>query len=83
MLLFDFLRAQDPAVAPGISKVHLACWNKVEEPLDVYLRGDFDRWQSWQSKPNFERPFVVSLIDLPEAHRWLFVGVYTSHAAPS
>lgn len=79
MKLFDFLRTQDRAVAPERSKVHLACWNQIEEPLDVYLRGEFDKWQAWQKKPNFERSHVVALIDLPEAHRWLFVGVYESH----
>ena len=79
MLLFDFLRTQDPAITPETAKVHLACWNGKEDPLDVYYRGGFDLWQSWQNKPNFERAFVVSLISLPEATRWLFVGVYASN----
>ena len=78
MLLFDFLRTQEPTITPETAKVHLACWNGKEDPLDVYYRGGFDLWQSWQNKPNFERPLVVSLISLPEATRWLFVGVYAS-----
>lgn len=78
MLLFDFLRTQDPAITPETAKVHLACWSGQENPLDVYYRGGFDLWQSWQNKPNFERPYVVALISLPEATRWLFVGVYAS-----
>lgn len=78
MLLFDFLRAQDPTVTPETSKVHLACWNGKEKPLDVYYRGGFDDWQSSQNQANFERPLVVSLISLPEVARWLFVGVYAS-----
>jgi hypothetical protein len=78
MLLFDFLRLQAPTIAPEAAKVHLACWNGEEDPLEVYYRGGFDLWQSWQNKPNFERALVVSLISLPEATRWLFVGVYAS-----
>lgn len=78
MLLFDFLRVQDPTITPENAKVHLACWNGKDDPLQVYYRGDFDLWQSSQNKPNFERAFVVSLISLPEATRWLFVGVYAS-----
>jgi hypothetical protein len=78
MLLFEFLRAQDPTVTPETSKVHLACWNGHQDPLDVYYRGEFDEWQSWQNQANFERPYVVALISLAEAQRWLFVGVYAS-----
>lgn len=78
MLLFDFLRAQDTTVTPEISKIHLACWNGHQDPLHVYYRGEFDEWQSWQNQANFERPYVVALISLPEARRWLFVGVYAS-----
>jgi hypothetical protein len=78
MLLFEFLRAQDPTITPETAKVHLASWNGKENPLDVYYRGEFDEWQSWQNKPNFERSLVVSLISLPEPTRWLFVGVYAS-----
>lgn len=33
MLLFDFLRTQDPAITPGTAKVHLACWNGQRPPL--------------------------------------------------
>lgn len=36
MLLFEFLRAQDPTIAPEMVKVHLASWNGKENPLDVY-----------------------------------------------
>lgn len=42
MLLFDFLRAQDPTITPETAKVHLASWNGKENPLDVYYRGEFD-----------------------------------------
>jgi len=76
--LFQLLQALDPAIAPEMCKVHLAVWNGQQNPLDVYLAGDFDEWQSWQGRRNFERALVVSLIQLPQADRWLFAGVHDS-----
>jgi len=78
MNLFDVLQAQDAAITPKSSKVHLASWNQIEHPRDVYYRGEFDEWQRWQKNTNFERSHVVSLIQMPEADRWLFVGVYAT-----
>lgn len=78
MNLFQLLRSLDPVVTPAESKIHLAGWNGVENPLDVYLAGNFDEWQSWQMKRNFERTFVVSLIAMARPDRWLFAGVYDS-----
>lgn len=76
MLLFDLLRLQESQFEPRRCKVHLASWNGSEDPLHVYFAGDFDGWQAWQTKRNFERDFVVSLIQLPERQRWLYVGAY-------
>lgn len=78
MNLFQLLRLKDPDLSPGQCKIHLAGWNGTEDPLDVYLAGDFDEWQSWQSKRNFERSVVVSLISIAGMNRWLFVGAYDS-----
>ncbi len=79
MLMFDLLRTMNPNLNPAEAKLHLATWNGVEQPLDVYLAGGFNDWQSWQSKKNFERKFVVSLINLPhQKYKWLFAGVYRS-----
>lgn len=78
MLVFDFIRLMDSNVTPENSKVHLASWNGQEDPLRVYLAGGFEEWQSWQTRKNFERPHVVSLIQLPERSRWLFAGVYAA-----
>ncbi len=66
---------------PGHSKVHVATWNGEEDPLDVYLSGKFDEWQRWQTKKNFERQYVISLIKLPQTDRWLFAGVYRSQGS--
>ncbi|MBP9059026.1 MAG: GIY-YIG nuclease family protein [Rhodoferax sp.] len=79
MRFLDFIALQYPAMRPELAKVHLASWNGEDNPLDVYLAGDFVEWQNWQSRKNFPRPFVISLIALPGDH-WLFAGLYRSPA---
>lgn len=76
MLVFDLLRTLEPRLDPTSCKVHLASHNGFENPLQVYLAGKFDDWQAWQTKRNFERQFVVALIQLAERNRWLYVGAY-------
>ncbi len=78
MQLFQILQLLDAEVLPDQCKIHLACWNGEENPLDVYLAGRFDEWQSWQTKRNFGRLLVVSLIALPATNHWLFAGVHNS-----
>lgn len=77
MNLFDLLQILDSEIVPQRSKLHLAVWNGADNPLDVYLAGQFDEWQSWQAKQNFRRDFVISLIALSPS-KWLFVGAYDS-----
>lgn len=77
MKLFDLLQLLAPTVTPEHCKLHLASWNGQEHPLDVFLAGDFPEWQRWQSKRNFERVYVVSLIAMG-GNRWLFAGLYRS-----
>jgi GIY-YIG catalytic domain len=74
--VFDLLHLLDPEVTPREAKVHLAVSNGEDDPLRVYHAGNFDEWQSFQTRRNFERPFVVSLIQLPERDRWLYVGTF-------
>ncbi|MBY8029910.1 GIY-YIG nuclease family protein [Vibrio fluvialis] len=78
MDLFKFLTTLYPDITPQRTKVHLAVWNGNENPLDVYLADEFESWQSWQSKRNFNLDFIVSLIQLPQNDTWLFVGAYHS-----
>ena len=78
MHLFQLLSSLDPGIAPERCKIHLACWNGVEDPLDVYLAGDFDRWQMEQRNANFRRELVLSLIAFRGTDRWLFAGVHDS-----
>ena len=76
MLLFDLLMLESPELQPQRCKIHLAGWNGHDNPLNVYFKGEFDSWQSWQSRRNFEREYVVSLIQLSEPNQWLYVGSY-------
>ena len=78
MRILDLLSMQNAEVIPENSKVHLASWNGSENPLDVYFAGGFNDWQQWQTKKNFERRFVISLIALPTSNQWLLTGVYRS-----
>jgi GIY-YIG catalytic domain len=78
MLIFNLLQLLVPELKPEQTKVHLASWNGRDNPLSVYLAGDFNEWQSWQNGKNFGKPFVLSLISLPERNKWLFAGIFRS-----
>lgn len=74
--LFQLLGSLDAELRPSDCKVHLAVHNGAENPLDLFVAGEFDRWQAWQNGRNFNRDRVVALIALPERDRWLFAGVF-------
>ena len=78
MLLFPILGLQLLGLDASECKIHLATFNGKDNPLDVYLSGSFEEWQSYQSRKNFERKFVVSLISLKPSHSWLFAGIHRS-----
>ena len=73
--LIPYLTASGVDFTPDKTKIHLACWNGFEHPLDVFFAGNWQAWQEGQNKRNFGCSYVVSLIDLGKCH-WLFVGVY-------
>lgn len=61
-------------------KLHLACWNKYEHPLNVYLN-DWEKWVDWNqwrgNKNDFNRQYIFSLIQFHhEPGKWLFGGVF-------
>lgn len=65
---------------PENYKLHLACSNKVHEPLDVFVR-DRDEWEGWNSymgyRDDFNKDNILSLIDFyHEPNIWLFGGIY-------
>jgi len=78
MDIFRLLSTLNSEITPANSKIHLATWNGIEDPKDVYLEGRFDEWQRWQNKRNFERSNVLALISLSNGNRWLFAGVHRS-----
>ena len=57
-------------------KVHLAIGAKDrKKPYRHFLLGKFKEWQELQTKQNFKRPYVLSLIYY-DKNVWLFGGVY-------
>ncbi len=74
--LFDLLKLWEPTFSPEQAKVHLARYNGEDHPLDVFIQGGFDVWQSRQSNRNFKLPYVVSLIQAGSPTRWLFAGLF-------
>ena len=77
MDLFKMLGTLDLDVTSGRCKLHLATWNGVHDPLDLYLEGVFDEWQD-QNRRNFSTwEFIVALIAMPEPDLCLFAGVHS------
>jgi hypothetical protein len=82
MNISKFIELLTPELSPDDIKIHIASFNGTDDPLDVYLAGDFDEWQKWQSKKNFSRNYVISFIALPEANTWLFAGLFKVNDTP-
>lgn len=62
----------------GKAKIHFAIGAKERlEPLYSFYRGEFKGWQENQSKKNFEREYILSLIHFGK-DEWLFAGIYKS-----
>ena len=61
-------------------KLHLACWNGENQPLDVFVRNrkEWERWNAWRGqKDDFNREYIFSLIDFyHQSDIWLFGGIY-------
>ena len=69
-----------PIAHPEHYKLHLACYNQTDEPLNVFVRdrSEWDGWNAWRgTRDDFSRSFIFALIDFyPETDRWLFGGAY-------
>ena len=58
-------------------KIHFAGGSKdTQAALKAFMAGEFKEWQEDQSKENFNRAYVLSLIML-KSDEWLFAGVYS------
>lgn len=77
-----FLQAFVPEIVAEDTKIHLAGWNGREHPLDVFYDGEFDEWQSNQTRRNFDRRHVIGLIAMPIPHRWMFAGAWIRQSEP-
>ena len=62
----------------GNYKIHCAIDNERSDwrPLDAYFAGNFEWGQARETKCNFQCDSIVSLINMSNSQRWLFVGVY-------
>ena len=76
--MFDILKLRNPQILPKDCKLHLASWDGCDNPIDRYLDGTFEEWQTWQTKKNFRREYIISLIQLSSSDYWLFGGINRS-----
>ncbi len=65
---------------PKDFKVHFARWNRINQPLEVWIR-DRSEWRGWQeyrpSRDDFNRPFNFALMQFyHEPDTWLFGGIF-------
>jgi len=76
ILLTDIIKIENPPKY----KLHFACWNGEEQPLDVFVRSweEWVGWNEWKGKRNdWTRDYVFSLIDFyPKSNSWLFGGIF-------
>ena len=63
---------------PNEVKVHLAVNSSdgYDSPLNVFYDGKFKEWQEVQTKKNFQRKYILSIIRYQRNDLWLFAGVY-------
>lgn len=69
-----------PIPEPSLYKLHFARHNRIEQPLDVFVRSR-EEWQGWQEyrpeRNQFNRRYIFSVIDFyREPDIWLFGGVW-------
>lgn len=76
--LLDLLKTAGIELNLNSLKIHLACWNGREHPIDEYYAGRFQAWQEEQGRRNFECDQVLGLIDMGKSN-WLFTGIYKVH----
>ena len=63
-------------------KIHFAIGSKrKDEPKNEFILGTFEEWQQIQTKKNFNRKYVISLIWVEE-NKWMFAGVYEVNGEP-
>ena len=69
-----------PIINKNDFKIHIARWNGIEQPLDVFARSR-EQWQGWQEyrpkRDEFNRPYIFSIMHYyTEPDSWLFGGIW-------
>ena len=60
-------------------KIHFARFNKIEEPLDVFLRSqnEIQKWNEYKNKKKRFHKYIFTLVKFyHEKDTWLFAGIY-------
>ncbi len=78
MHLFELLKLDFPEIKAEECKLHLAVSDGMDDPFALFSESKFEEWQSLQSRKNFSRNYIISLIRLSGEDRWLFAGAYKS-----
>lgn len=55
-------------------KIHFA-FGANNDPLNEYLLGRFKEYQEYQTKPNFNRKYIISLVNY-DRDIWMYAGIY-------
>jgi hypothetical protein len=76
--LEDILLITDQSIKPEDCKVHLACSDGDNDPYDLFKATEekFDEWQALQSKRNFSKPYLATVIAIPDSDDWVFAGLF-------
>lgn len=77
-MLMKLLQSYLPRLTPENTKVHLARHDNSSYPLSLFFKGEFDQWQSKQTRRIFECEYLIGFVELPGTKNWLFTGVYDS-----
>ena len=75
MDLKRFLSAAGFEIDANAVKIHFAS-NQGSDPLLAFYEGRFKAWQEEQTQRNFNRPYVLGLIQLEGKSSWLYAGLY-------
>jgi hypothetical protein len=78
MHIFELLKLHFPEIRTEECKLHPAVSDGMIDPLVLSSEDKFEEWLSLQSRKNFSREYILSLIRLDEEDRWLFAGAYRS-----
>jgi hypothetical protein len=79
--LVDFLKSKNILLSSKDVKIHCATGSSENPPINAFYNNKFKEWQEYQTKKNFQVPFVISIIHL-HSDQWLFAGVYKINGDP-